>query len=304
MTKVLQKLKSLSTSTKIQLLIALILTVALVVAIPVYAWFTNERKIAELAKIKAPDDLYINAAHREDVIYLDMTSVNVSNKVPGKDQYITSQSFVFTVSGEWVNSYTLQIEHTTNTPFRYSFHKGILYKSLDDLKEADPAGYEETYGENYADMYEKPDTITGALPYVEYTATNVFDQEELSKIAKERWGDADLDIDDGEKYFVWIGDEITNIDGDQGEYFNMTGSGTANRYANDTYTDKSYESGTYYQRYANPVYWQLNKIKASDSSNKGNPFYNTYVIKLDWTGVDTSKYKKETDIFYISAFVE
>ena len=292
MTKVIRKIRDLSTLTKIEIVVALILTIVMCAAIPVYAWFTNQKKIAELAKIKAPDELYINAAHKEDIINLDMTSVDVTKKYTTTDNGvltehdITSQSFVFSVSGEWVNSYTLQIEHTTNNPFKYTICEGEIYKSIADMKV------------KHSDCEDRNED--GSLKYVEYRATNVYDTAEMQKITN--WGDDGLDIEIGQLYYVWIGDEVKNKNNQTGRYLNQTGSGTDNRYANDTYLDKSYESGTKYQKYAKPLFWQLKNIKASDTKA---PFYNTYVIKIDWTGVDNiTDYKKETDIFYISAFVE
>ena len=118
MKKLFERIKKMSKRKKVQTVIALALTVALCFAIPAYSWFINQKKIAEIAKIKAPDELYINAAHKEDIINLDMSAINVSQKIPNSNDLITSQSFVFSVSGEWVNSFTLQIEHTTNNPYK------------------------------------------------------------------------------------------------------------------------------------------------------------------------------------------
>lgn len=300
--KITSKFRKMSKVKRLELVLALVLTIILCISIPMYAWFTNQRKLAELAKIKAPDELYINAAHKEDIINLDMTSVDVTKKYSTTENNvvtehdITSQSFVFSVSGEWVNSYTLQIEHTTNNPFTYTICEGKIYQSIEDMKAANPAGY----AENELDKYEERNA-DGSFKYVEYTATNIYDAEETSKITNwpQTLGDV-ADITSGKKYYVWIGNEITNKQGQHGSYLNKTENG---RYANVTYVDKSYETGTYYQRYANPLFWQLKNIKASDTKS---PFYNTYVIKVDWTGVNNiaTDYKKETDIFYISAFVE
>jgi len=291
-TKVIRKIRDLSTLTKIEIVVALILTIVMCAAIPVYAWFTNQKKIAELAKIKAPDELYINAAHKEDIINLDMTSVDVTKKYTTTDNGvltehdITSQSFVFSVSGEWVNSYTLQIEHTTNNPFKYTICEGEIYKSIAEMKV------------KHSDCEDRNDD--GSLKYIEYRATNVYDTAEMQKITN--WGDDGLTIETGQLYYIWIGDEVKNKNNQTGGYLNQKGSGTDNRYANDTYLEKSYESGTKYQKYAKPLFWQLKNIKASETKA---PFYNTYVIKIDWTGVNNiTDYKKETDIFYISAFVE
>ena len=182
MTSVLKRFRTLSKKKKVEVVAASVLTLILIVAIPIFAWFANQKKIAELAKIKAPDELYINAAHKEDIINLDMTSVDVTKKYTTTDNGvltehdITSQSFVFSVSGEWVNSYTLQIEHTTNNPFKYTICEGKLYKSVADMKADDPAGYG---GENLNRYDER--NADGSLKYVEYRATNVYDTAEMQK---------------------------------------------------------------------------------------------------------------------------
>ena len=301
MNTIIQKFKDLSAAVKAEIIVAAVLTLILIAALPGYAWFSNQKKIAKLAKIKAPDELYINAAHKEDIINLDMTSVDVTRKYTTTsggtvtEHDITSQSFVFSVSGEWVNSYTLQIEHTTNNPFTYTICEGRIFTSVAAMKAADPAGY----GESNLDKYDErnPD---GSMKYVEYRATNVYDADELTKVTN--WSNDGLTIETGEKYYIWIGDEVTNKAGHTGSYLNQTGSGVNDRHANNLYRDKSYESGTKYQKNAVPVFWQLKNLKASDTKS---PFYNTYVIKIDWTGVtNLDQYKKETDIFYISAFVE
>ena len=178
------------------------------------------------------------------------------------------------------------IEHTTNNPFKYTICEGEIYKSIAEMKV------------KHSDCEDRNDD--GSLKYIEYRATNVYDTAEMQKITN--WGDDGLTIETGQLYYVWIGAEVKNKNNQTGRYLNQTGSGTDNRYANDIYLDKSYESGTKYQKYAKPLFWQLKNIKASDTKA---PFYNTYVIKIDWTGVSNiTDYKKETDIFYISAFVE
>ena len=286
MKKLFERIKKMSKRKKVQTVIALALTVALCFAIPAYSWFINHKKIAEIAKIKAPDELYINAAHKEDIINLDMSAINVSQKIPNSNDLITSQSFVFSVSGEWVNSFTLQIEHTTNNPYTYTFHEGEIYKSESDMRAA----------------HSNCDTrnTDGSLKYVEYVATNVYDSEEMSKITT--WPDDGLTIETGHTYYIWIGDEIKNKTNNTGSYINKA---DGERYSDgSTLTPKSYESGTVKDKYADPVYWQLKNIKGGDT--KGQPFYKTYVIKASWTGVTdvAENYNKETDIFYISAFVE
>lgn len=303
---VVKSIKKLSLSTKIQLVIAIILTIALAITIPTYSWFNYERRVAELAKIKSPDNLYINAAHKEDVIHLDMSSIDLTQKIPNTDTPITAQSFVFSVSGEWVNSFTLQIEHTTNNPFTYTFYEGKVYPS----KAAMEAEHSDCDTRNETD---------GSLPYVEYIATNEYDAEEMRKVSgypdsipptefstTDNQGATSYfsQISAGQTYYIWYGDTSANLiknkNNATGGYLNKV---SGQRYANyaSNLTQKSYEGSQAYNRYALPVYWQLKNIGAGVT--KGASFYKTYIVKVSWTGEDMDAYKKETDLFYISAFV-
>ena len=321
---VVKSIKKLSLSTKIQLVIAIILTIALAITIPTYSWFNYERRVAELAKIKSPDNLYINAAHKEDVIHLDMSTIDLTKTYMTTERYeeeengetvektrdversITVQSFVFSVSGEWVNSFTLQIEHTTNNPFTYTFYEGTVYPS----KAAMEAAHGNCDTRNATD---------GSLPYVEYIATNEYDAEEMRKvpgypnsISPTEFSTTDAEgttsyfneIPKGQTYYIWYGDTpenlIKNKNNVTGDYLNKTQN---QRYANSgsNLTQRSYERNQTYNQYALPVYWQLKNIGAG--VNKGSSFYKTYIVKVSWTGQNMNNYKKETDLFYISAFV-
>ena len=323
---IIKPLKKLSLSTKIQLIIAVVLTVALVITIPTYSWFNYEKRVAELAKIKSPDNLYINAAHKEDIIHLDMSSIDLNQKYTTTEQYetgevdgegnpvmgsrdvkhsITAQSFVFSVSGEWVNSFTLQMEHTTNNPFTYTFYEGKVYASKDAME----AEHSDCNTRNATD---------GSLPYVEYIATNEYDAEELRKVAgypnipTNEFSETDAQgiksyfnqITTGQTYYIWYGGTdsqlIKNKNNDTGRYLNMA---AGQRYADSSsnLTIKSYEEDQNRNRYALPVYWQLKNIGAGVT--KGSSFYKTYIVKISWTGQNMDAYKKETDLFYISAFV-
>lgn len=323
---VIKSIKKLSLSTKIQLVIAIILTIVLAITIPTYSWFNYERRVAELAKIKSPDNLYINAAHKEDVIHLDMSTIDLTKTYMTTETYeeeengetvektrdversITAQSFVFSVSGEWVNSFTLQIEHTTNNPFTYTFYEGEVYASKTAMKNAHP----DCDNRNLTD---------GSLPYIEYVATREYDYTERTKVkdypnfpandviaevdpnTKEVLSYVD-EIVSGQTYYIWYGDTpanwIKNKDNVTGDYLNkVSGERYANRGSN--LTQRSYERNQTYNQYALPVYWQLKNISAGVT--KGSSFYKTYIVKVSWTGKAMNNYKKETDLFYISAFV-
>ena len=114
---------------KIQFIIAAVCTVLLVVGIPVYAWFKSQREIARLERIDAPDVLFITAAHKEDVIYLERGGIDVKAEWKDKDGNGTQmlyKDYVFAVAGEYVPSYALQMAHTTNNGYTYQIYKAIV----------------------------------------------------------------------------------------------------------------------------------------------------------------------------------
>ena len=76
MKKIVHKIKELTAAKKIRLAVALLLTAAMMVAVPTYAWFSQQQKAAEMYKVQYPNSLYINAAHREDQIFFDLDAVN------------------------------------------------------------------------------------------------------------------------------------------------------------------------------------------------------------------------------------
>ena len=266
---------------KAEIIISVALAVAFVISVPVFAWFNYQRRIAKLAKIKAPDDLYINAAHREDKILLDMRTIDVSNPS------VTSQNFVFTVSGNYVNNYTLQFEYTTNNPYTYTIHKGTIYKVMNNGSILNIITQNSIQSEH--SDWDTPNS-DGSKKYVEYVATNSFDREEEAKVT---FAPDPIPVSEGDRLVIYVGDTVN------GTYLNKSAT---ERIDDGSLTAKSYDNYTVFNKYADPVFWQ--KTNISSGASKGSSFYNTYVINVSWTGVSNiAAYDKETDITYISAFV-
>ena len=91
---------NLSRKDKIQFVAAFVCTVFVIASLPVYAWFSHRRQLAELQKVKTPDLLYISGAYAEDVKYFEIPSINVSDEDNTKHR----QVFPFAVAGEYVHS--------------------------------------------------------------------------------------------------------------------------------------------------------------------------------------------------------
>ena len=298
-----KRMKRKKTLHRIEVCLAIVLTIALVVSVPVFAWFNSQRRMAKLAKIKAPDDLYINAAHKEDKIHLDMRDVNVSKKYKDGqvDKPITSQNFVFSVSGNYVSRYTLQLVHTTNNPYTYTIYEGEVYKATKDAQGNIVSAANVVSGSSLDTDHPnwRNRKSDGSFNYVEYVATNDWDDAELERVTFPA-ENPNVTVNAGDTLIIYMTTEVTNMSGNTGDYLNLSNDG---RTADSTLTSKSYGSYSNFNKYADPLVWQLKNIPSF--ATKGSAFYNTYVINVSWTGVDDiANYDKETDMVYICAFVE
>ena len=96
---------------------AVCLAVTLAVSIPVVAWFTKQRKLETMAKIKSPTTLNIGAGNKEDSAYIDLGGIDVEGEETSKD-------FVFCVySDSAKGDYKIQLAHTTNIDFTYTIYR-------------------------------------------------------------------------------------------------------------------------------------------------------------------------------------
>lgn len=117
------KFRKMEKKKKRQLVIAVSLSVVLLVALPVYAWFTHKRSIALTTKINAPTQLYITAGNKESVANLEMADIDVENG--------SYKDFVFGIGGVDVQQYQIQLAHTTNIPFEYEIYRAKSVQEAD-----------------------------------------------------------------------------------------------------------------------------------------------------------------------------
>lgn len=110
--------KELPKAKKIQIIIASTLSVLVIAAIPVLAWFSNVRQVSTVAKINSPAKLAIKAGKAEDIIQFKLSGIDV-----GDGETAGSEDFVFCVEGEDISTYNLQLAHTTNIDFTYTLYK-------------------------------------------------------------------------------------------------------------------------------------------------------------------------------------
>lgn len=260
-----EKFNNLQKSKKIQLIIAVLLTLAVFFVAPTFAWFSYQRQIATMAKINSPAKLTIKSGHNEDIIQFEISGINVENNNPTRSEY-----FVFCVEGEDIGTYNLQIAHTTNIPFTYT-----LYKAHESA--SGTVAYEGTDGTYHYDLAEQ------FYDNISYRARGVYggyinDSGNVNRtIADSNYSEKSYDSDD----------------------YSILGSGThVQRYAEPLYwqTKESIHSD-----WVDTNDIQYNEYGVDNPNNR---FLNYYVLKVSW-GTDSfpEGNDKETDLIYITAQV-
>ena len=265
MKKLNEKFNSLKKSKKIQLIIAALLTAAVLIAAPTLAWFSYQRQIATMAKINSPAKLAIKAGHDEDIIQFEMNGINV-----GSDNLGGSEYFVFCVEGEDISTYNLQIAHTTNIPFTYT-----LYKAHESVSgTVDYEGADDTYHYALAEQFYDNSSYAARGVYGGYINDS---------------GNANRTIADS---------NYTEKSYNASDYTALDNGTHVQRYAEPIYwqTKESIHSDWVDN---NDV--QYNAYGADDPDNR---FLNYYVLRVSWTAGSFSEGNdKETDLIYITAQV-
>ena len=285
----------LSLSKRIQIIVAMVLTLAILIAVPSFSWFSYQRRIIKLYKVDKPNPLYLSAAHREDSMHFEIDGIFIDEILvdgdgdpildgEGNEQKITYKDYVFCVTGEAVRSFTIQIAYTTNNPFTYQV---FAAKELTD----------------------KPATTDGEpVDYVEYVLTG--DRQEG---IPELNGDAYHSNAPASTIMYYQIDktvaEKTGIIDSNGKYPGIFLNSTDGRLADN---DSNGSSGTYLtfgygeylniQQNARPVYWQARNVATTPGDNNANkaPFSRHFILRISWTEGSIDVATKETDIVYLS----
>ena len=316
--------RELPLNKKIQFVAASILSLTLMAAIPVAAWFVSQRRIIKLQKIQAPNVLVISAAQREDKMYFEIDGVNPEEnqlfyksidrengtaeltsklKAGYLDEYekINHKDYVFCVSGDSVSTFMIQLAHTTNNPFTYQIFAADEYASFGDLLEA----HDEIAADQAVDYITytvagKPANLSG----IREKLTNVVSYEEDEIL----YYTIDTDCADtisGEYKGVYLNavqEEEGQGEGEQeGQAETTLPKAAKDGYYNNTYakTNNAYE---YVQQDAIPLYWQKTGLQAIPGDANANKlaFSRHFILRVSWAEDALKNAEKETDIVYLS----
>lgn len=310
---------------KIGVAAASLCTGTLVVGIVVYAWFNHEREIAKMQKVKAPDMLYINAAHAEDVVYFKLSGIEYNTHwktaAGANDEICYYKDYVFSVSGEYVDTFTLQLAHTTNNEFSYQIFEAERSTTVPTNtvlnNENEEVSVPKIYGKEYI-RYEAQYDKNGNEIFAEeapvFTPVTVITGHD---------DESDEDITENATYLYYTrGDELlSDVQGDNPnaqKYLNpKTGSNIlANRdssinsntnKSNDVYKiiDSCYGDYSNFEDHAMPLYWQCTGIDSEGDAGLRKPFYREFILHVEWNATQkASTTYKETDIIYLTAKAE
>lgn len=129
MKKIVESFRALNTIQKIEAVIAAVITAALFVGFPVYAWFSYSNELETLTRVQEPDNLDIRAGDYQPIVNFDLSGIDIEDM----SRNGTTECHVFSVSaGDYKIKYNLQLAHTTNIPFKYTLWKA---ERIDDLTE-------------------------------------------------------------------------------------------------------------------------------------------------------------------------
>ena len=202
------KFRKLEKKKKLQLVIAVSISVVLLVALPVYAWFTHKRSIALTTKINAPTQLYITAGNKESVANLEMADIDVENG--------SYKDFVFGIGGADVQQYQIQLAHTTNIPFEYEIYRA---KSVSETEKSEAVVY--VSDEENKTFYYKIDGNKISGHYLNQQGSEILANSTLHEKSYDSYGN----VQKNAEALYWQSDTLTVIDNKDPfcDYFIMPG---------------------------------------------------------------------------------
>ena len=162
-----EKYLELNTGKRVQLILAIILTLALIPSSITYAWFALSDGLETLTKVKEPENMDIRAGgtQPDPIVNFDLSDIDIT-KVQENPQMR-----VFTVSpGDYKMRYKLQLAYTTNIPFTYKIYEATQVDNSGNgivsyLKKGDKEENTLYYSKGTQIKMQKKNVITNASYY-------------------------------------------------------------------------------------------------------------------------------------------
>ena len=275
--------KGLPRYMKIEILIASFLTLTILAALPVYAWFTDKRQLKDMKEVNAPTGLFISAAQKEDIKYLNLSGIDLKQEDASNNR-ITSNYYVFCIYGTSARAYNLQLAYTTNNPFEYKIYPAIACNDNDADKKVDYRAHDSN------------GNFTNNVYHYKIDGNQVWNGNTINRRI--------ISSSDPSSTSLYQQENIETV---------FLNKDDAARIADRTKHDLAY--GTYsndnVQQYAEPVYWQAHGIRSSlpETAGSEDEFVDYYILEVNWNAAYRAAVTnntdltndRETDIIYIIA---
>lgn len=273
--RIKEKYHSLSGGKKVGVVTLLVLTATLIVVAPTLAWFSYQREMGDMQYVDSPMELYITAGNGEDLSYLNLSDIKVTDADKNCEYY------VFGVCGTDATGYNLQLAYTTNNQFEY-----FIYPA----KEVTSS---ETFLVDYTAHNE--DGSPGDTHYYAIDPTKI--------VTSGYTGNASVPAS-----VLWNGSVVRG----QTNPENVT-SLFLNKLNGEIRADDTQHTATYdyninnVQNYAEPLYWQAKNIK-SGMNPTTKEVMDYYILEINWKEAKRAATEnnkellddRETDVLYIA----
>lgn len=323
--KMFKKFDSMKRRKKLEVVTAVTLTVCMLITLPSYAWFSQQRKSAEMFKVKYPNSLYINAAHREDRVFFDLGAIDVD----GYEKDDNGDPIYYYKSGGAV-AYTFDEGSSVPKTDEYGHY---IYKKDDTTEPHKITDRQYVFSVSGTGMdsfiLQLAHTNNNKFTYQVYEATQYSDTSDIpsgtdssrivkyttSKNSHNETKDLKIDydpIDDGaepvDMYYVRNEQPLDNDGSPTPEtdgYKNNNNSDLGIRDSENFYYIETYDSYATNKVHedAMPSYWQaaIDLTSAEiDANSRG--FCKYFVLRITWDANEQkTQEKKETDMIYFSA---
>lgn len=267
---------------KILIITTAVILAVLILTYSVIAWFTYQRKLADMQFVNAPGDLYITAGHGEALKYLDLKEVSVSNPDESCVYY------VFGVRGSDAKGYNLQFSYTTNNQFEYFIYPAKECASFNESS-------------TLVEYISHNDNGATSTKYYYEIDTSLINNTGLSYSGNASKSD----------YLIQNGSKIRGQTAPSAvvlSYMNIDENAVDARNGHVIMADNTKHDDTYnysrsnVQDFAEPIYFQVNYIKSGMDIRKKVLDY--YILEVSWKKLKDSGVNlyddRETDILYIS----
>jgi len=306
MKKIKDIIRAIPLRRKIEAVSAVVLTVAVFASVRTYAWFSNQKKAAEMFKIKYPDSLYINAAHREDQVNFDLGQISMNEFLIENGEFVideetnqpikvTNKQYIFSISGTNTYEYILQLAHTNNNMFTYTIYEAEEYMHPNGTT---GSGIESKYvipnEVNNDDIIKfSPNSSKHTENSLQLSADTYISSKDINTLYYVKGNALDLDYKNPSvaTTYVEVEDGVTSA---------VTTTGIlANKDTSDDYYP--YGTNTNVEEHAVPSYKQADIVLDEDVDIDSNKqFCKYYILEVTWRNRPIETKSKETDLVYIS----